>query len=79
MVAILEKLQLFVDIETTSKALQLYKRVTSEFIISIITTLFSTTLTLYKILQSVECDFSEAVDHVETVLSEVKNMRVKCK
>ncbi|XP_026819121.1 52 kDa repressor of the inhibitor of the protein kinase-like [Rhopalosiphum maidis] len=49
-VATLEELQLFVDIETSSKALQLYKC-------------------------SVKCDLSEAVDHVETVLSEVKDMR----
>ncbi|KAL4120679.1 hypothetical protein QTP88_013327 [Uroleucon formosanum] len=77
-VATLEELQLFVDIETSSKALQLYKCVTiSEFIISMITatTLFSITLPLCKILQSVKCDLSEAVDHVETVLSEVKDMR----
>jgi len=39
------------------------------------TTLFSITLPLCKILQSVKCDLSEAVDHVETVLSEVKDMR----
>ncbi|XP_022177820.1 52 kDa repressor of the inhibitor of the protein kinase-like [Myzus persicae] len=79
-VATLEELQLFVDIETSSKALQLYKCVTtSEFIISMITatTLFSITLPLCKILQSVKCDLSEAVDHVETVLSEVKDMRTK--
>ncbi|KAL4141924.1 hypothetical protein QTP88_004470 [Uroleucon formosanum] len=77
-VATLEELQLFVDIETSSKALQLYKCVTiSEFIISMITatTFFSITLPLCKILQSVKCDLSEAVDHVETVLSEVKDMR----
>ncbi|KAL4154001.1 hypothetical protein QTP88_001834 [Uroleucon formosanum] len=77
-VATLEELQLFVDIETSSKALQLYKCVTtSEFIISMITatTLFSITLPLCKILQSVKCDLSEAVDHVETVLSKVKDMR----
>ncbi|KAL5241561.1 hypothetical protein ACI65C_008971 [Semiaphis heraclei] len=79
-VATLEELQLFVDIETSSKALQLYKCVTtSEFIISMITatTLFSITLPLCKILQSVKCDLSEAVDHVETVLNEVKDMRTK--
>ncbi|XP_025420070.1 zinc finger MYM-type protein 1-like [Sipha flava] len=77
-VTTLEELQIFVDIETSSKALQFYKCVTtSEFIISMITatTLFSITLPLCKILQSVKCDLSEAVDHVETVLSEVKDMR----
>jgi len=39
------------------------------------TTLFSINLPLCKILQSVKCDLNEAVDHVETVLSEVKYMR----
>jgi hypothetical protein len=38
-------------------------------------TLFSITLLLCKILQSVKCDFSEAVEHIETVLSEVKDIR----
>ncbi|KAL4085323.1 hypothetical protein QTP88_027182 [Uroleucon formosanum] len=78
-VATLEELQLFVDIETSSKALQLYKCVTiSEFIISMITatTLFSITLPLCKILQSVKCDLSEAVDHVETVLSEKEKIKI---
>lgn len=77
-VATLEELQLFIDIETSSKALQLYKCVTtSGFIISMITAtkLFSITLPLCKVLQSVKCDLSEAVEHVETVLSEVKDMR----
>jgi len=79
-VATLEELQLFVDIETSSKALQLYKCVTtSEFIISMITAtkLFSLTLTLCKILQSVKCDLRAAAEHVETILSEVKDMRKK--
>ncbi|XP_008182934.1 52 kDa repressor of the inhibitor of the protein kinase-like [Acyrthosiphon pisum] len=79
-VATLEELQLFVDIETSSKALQLYKCVTaSDFIISMITatTLFSLTLTLCKMLQSVKCNLIAVVEHVEIVLSEVKDMRKK--
>jgi len=32
-------------------------------------------LPLCKILQLVKCDLSEAIEHVETVLSEVKYMR----
>lgn len=74
----LEELQLFTDIETSSKALQLYKCITtSEFIISLTTatTLFSITLPLCKTLQSIKCDLNEAVEHVETVLYEVKDMR----
>jgi uncharacterized protein YoxC len=37
------------------------------------TAIFSITMTLYKVLQSVKCDLSEAIKHVETVLSEVKD------
>jgi hypothetical protein len=76
--ATLEELQLFVDIETSSKPLQLYNCVTSSgFIISMITvtTLFSITLPICKVLQSIKYDLSEAVEHVETILSEVKDMR----
>jgi len=39
------------------------------------TTLLSITLPLCKILQSVKCYLNEAVDHVEIVLSEVKDIR----
>lgn len=39
------------------------------------TTLFFITLSLCKVLQSVKCGLSEAVEHVENVLSEVKDMR----
>jgi hypothetical protein len=80
-IAKLEELQLFVDIETSSKALQLYKcETTSGFILSVITAteLFSITLPLCKVnkvLQSVKCNLSEAVEHIETFLSEEKDMR----
>jgi len=60
----LEKLQLVQDINTSSKALQFYRAIiTSEFISSMVTsnTLFSMTLPLCKILQSVSCDLVEAV------------------
>ncbi|XP_060869648.1 52 kDa repressor of the inhibitor of the protein kinase-like [Metopolophium dirhodum] len=75
----LDELQLFHDIETSSKALNLYRSITtSEFVISLVTanTLFSLTLPLCKSLQSVTCDLSEAVTFVETVLNEVEDMRI---
>ncbi|KAF0765422.1 52 kDa repressor of the inhibitor of the protein kinase-like, partial [Aphis craccivora] len=75
----LDELQLFHDIETSSKALNLYRSITtSEFVISLVTanTLFSLTLPLCKSLQSVTCDLCEAVTFVETVLNEVEDMRI---
>ncbi|KAE9522168.1 hypothetical protein AGLY_017428, partial [Aphis glycines] len=76
----LDKFQLFHDTETSSKALNLYRSIiTNEFVISLVTanTLFSLTLpSLYKSLQSVTCDLSEAVTFVETVLNEVEDMRI---
>lgn len=38
-------------------------------------TLFSITLPLCEVLQSVKCDLSEAVEYVETVLNKVKDIR----
>ena len=55
----LDELQLCHDIETSSKALNLYRSITtSEFVISLVTanTLFSLTLPLCRSLQSVTCD-----------------------
>ncbi|VVC43735.1 Hypothetical protein CINCED_3A000952 [Cinara cedri] len=78
MVETLDDLQLFQDTETSSKALNLYRCITSSnFFVSLVTanTLFSITLLLCKVLQSVTCDLSEAVTYVETVVSEVEDMQ----
>jgi hypothetical protein len=74
----LDELQLFQDINTSSKALQFYRTiVTSEFILSMITsiTLFTMTLPICKSLQSVSCDLVEAVEHIETKLNELIHLR----
>ncbi|XP_008185833.1 zinc finger MYM-type protein 1-like [Acyrthosiphon pisum] len=74
----LEELQSTRDIETSSKALQLGKTIiTSDFVISMVSasTLFSLTLPLCKNLQSVNCDLTEAMEYVDTVLHEIKDMR----
>lgn len=75
----LEELQLVKDIETSSKALQFPQAImTSEFIVSMLTAsaLFVFTLPLCRILQSVNFDLFRAVEHVNTVISQVKNMRL---
>jgi len=74
----LEELQLTRDIKTSSKALQLGKTIiTSDFLISMVTAsiLFSQTLPLCKNLQSVNCDLTEAMEYVDTVLGELHDMR----
>jgi len=74
----LEELQLKRDIETSSKALQLGKTIiTSDFVISMVTAsiLFTQTLPLCKNLQSVNCDLTEAMKYVDTVLDEIHDMR----
>jgi len=68
----LEELQLVQDcIITSSKALQFYRGVTSEFIFSMVTTntLFSMTFPLFNILKSVSCGLVETVQHIETILN----------
>jgi len=74
----LDELQLKRDIETSSKALQLGKTIiTSDFVISMVTAsiLFTQTLPLCKNLQSVNCDLTEAMEYVDTVLHEIHDMR----
>jgi hypothetical protein len=74
----LEKLQLVQDINTSLKALQFYRAiVTSEFILSMVTsnTLFTMTLPLCKSLQLVSCDLVEAVQHIEIILNELIHLR----
>jgi len=74
----LDDLQLKRDIETSSKALQLGKTIiTSDFVISMVTAsiLFTHTLPLCKNLQSVNCDLTEAMEYVDTVLHEIHDMR----
>lgn len=75
-VVTLEELTLVKDIEISSKALQFLRAImTSEFIVSMLTasTLFAFTLPLCKILPSVDFDL---VEHVDTVISQVKNMKL---
>lgn len=75
----LEELKLVKDIETSSKALQFLRAImTSDFIVSMLTasTLFAFTLPLCRILQSVNFDLFIAVEHVDTVISQVKKMRL---
>lgn len=77
-VSTLEELQLTRDIETSSKALQLENTIiTSDFVISMVSAsvLFSLTLPLCKNLQSVNCDLTEAMEYVDTVLHEINDMR----
>lgn len=42
-----------------------------------VSTLFSLILPLYKNLQSVNCDLTEAMEYVDTVLHKIKDMRSK--
>jgi len=74
----LDELQLKRDIETSSKAVQLGKTIiTSDFVRSMVTAsiLFTQKLPLCKNLQSVNCDLTEAMEYVDTVLHDIHDMR----
>lgn len=78
-VEILEELTLVKDIDTSSKAIQCLRSIiSSEFIISMLTasTLFTFTLPLCRILQTINFDLFTPIEHINTVINKIKNMRL---
>lgn len=68
----LEDLEEAVSSDISSKACQLLSAITKpEFVVSLhmISRLFSPTLPLCKFLQKVDCDLSQACDHVDDIVS----------
>lgn len=66
----LEDLELVKDIETSSKAGQLLRSVTTpEFVVSLVSAefLFKYTINLCKVLQTVNCDLSEALSYIDNI------------